>query len=192
MKEIRYTLLADGPSDRALLPILTWLLREYCPDCAVQAEWADLRRLPKRPASLAERILRSVDLYPCDILFIHRDAERDTIDWRKSEIHEAIELVTESNSIPVTINVIPIRMQEAWLLFDERAIRKASGNPNGQENLQLPPLNRVERLSNPKKILYELLREASGLSGRRRARLQVNSYAPESQNLLIALPLCAP
>ena len=30
MQELRYTLLADGSSDRALLPILTWLLRQYC------------------------------------------------------------------------------------------------------------------------------------------------------------------
>lgn len=28
MNELRYTLLSDGPSDRALLPILTWLLRQ--------------------------------------------------------------------------------------------------------------------------------------------------------------------
>jgi hypothetical protein len=178
MKEIRYTLLADGPSDRALIPILTWLLREYYPNYAIQAEWADLRRLPRKPESLAEKIERSVDLYPCDILFVQRDAEKQTIDSRKNEIREAIELVAEFYSIPTTINVIPIRMQEAWLLFDESAIRKASGNPNGQETLCLPHLNKIERLPNPKRILYDLLRKASGLSGRRLSRLQVNSYAP--------------
>ncbi len=28
MSELRYTLLADGSSDRALLPMLTWALRQ--------------------------------------------------------------------------------------------------------------------------------------------------------------------
>jgi len=28
MDEIRYTLITDGSSDRALIPILTWVLRE--------------------------------------------------------------------------------------------------------------------------------------------------------------------
>ena len=49
MKELSYTLLSDGSSDKALMPILTWLLRGYLPNWAIQPEWADLSRLPKRP-----------------------------------------------------------------------------------------------------------------------------------------------
>jgi hypothetical protein len=47
MREISYTLLCDGSSDKALLPILTWLLRTHQVKCAIQANWADLRRLPR-------------------------------------------------------------------------------------------------------------------------------------------------
>jgi hypothetical protein len=175
MREIRYTLLADGPSDKALIPIITWLLRVYFPDRAIQSEWADLWRLPRRPTSLAEKIERSIELYPCDLLFVHRDAEREPRDVRVNEINEAIN--EASTSIPSTVCVIPVRMQEAWLLFDQAAIRRAAGNPNGHQLLRLPPIDRVERLPNPKRILHSLLREASGLSGRRRARLQVGFYA---------------
>lgn len=61
-------------------------------------------------------------------------------------------------------------MQEAWLLFDESALRRAAGNPHGRNALRLPPLARLEDLPNPKQDLYDLMREASGLRGKRRRR----------------------
>jgi len=66
MKELCYTLLSDGSSDKALMPILTWLLRKYQVECAIQSNWADLRRLPKPPKTLLPRIISSLELYPCD------------------------------------------------------------------------------------------------------------------------------
>lgn len=86
MDEIHYTLITDGPSDRALLPILTWILREKGDVSLVQSEWADLRRLPQPLQSLHERILSAIDLFPCDLLFIHRDAEREDPESRYREI----------------------------------------------------------------------------------------------------------
>ena len=47
MQQLRYTLMADGSSDRALLPILTWLLRQSCGQIPIQPEFADLRRLKR-------------------------------------------------------------------------------------------------------------------------------------------------
>jgi hypothetical protein len=38
MRELRYTLLSDGSSDRALLPVLTWLLHEHTFEFAIQSE----------------------------------------------------------------------------------------------------------------------------------------------------------
>ena len=75
-------------------------------------------------------------------------------------------------------------MQEAWLLFDEIALRRAAANPNGRQPLQLPPLNTVEHLPDPKSDLYELLREASGLTGRRRRRAQVAQLAYRVADLI--------
>jgi hypothetical protein len=48
MKEIRYTLITDGSSDRALISILTWLLIELGVNIPIQSAWADLARLPHR------------------------------------------------------------------------------------------------------------------------------------------------
>lgn len=167
MDEIRYTLISDGPSDRALIPILTWVLHQKGDVARVQAEWADLGRLPKPPRTLCERILLAIDLFPCDLLFIHRDAERQEPSRRCEEIHSAIrEAASQGFGVPA-VCVVPVQMTEAWLLFDEVAIRLAAGNPNGKNLLNLPELSKVEQVPSPNDILFQVLREASGLTGRR-------------------------
>jgi hypothetical protein len=47
MMELHYTLISDGSSDRALIPILNWLLKIHLNDWAIQPQWADLRGLDK-------------------------------------------------------------------------------------------------------------------------------------------------
>ena len=176
MKELRYTLLCDGSSDRALIPILTWLLKQHGIRCPIEPEWADLGRLRRAEKyfKLPERIRWSLDLYPCDLLFVHRDAEKEPHYKRVAEIRQAVKQVKEWR-IETTICVVPVRMLEAWLLFDEAALRYAAGNPRGRQRLKLPALNKLEKLPNPKHNLYELLRQASGLSGRRRKKLSVRA-----------------
>jgi hypothetical protein len=146
-------------------------------DGAIQSAWADLRLLPRSPRKLADRIARAVDLYPCDLLFVHRDAEKVSLEDRIDEIQVAFIEASLQGRMPRHICVVPVRMQEAWLLFDEAAIRRAAGNPNGKQILQLPPLARLEKLPDPKAVLYDFLREASGLEGRRRKRLEVSALA---------------
>ena len=176
MQELRYTLVADGSSDRALLPILTWLLRQSCGAIPIQAEFADLRRLSPSPRKLSERINRSVELYPCDLLFVHRDAENAPIEEREAEIRKALEESVVENSVRV-VCVVPVRMQEAWLLIDEAALRKAAGNPNGTQPLAMPDVQRLEELADPKQLISELLRQASELQGRRLERFNWRSSA---------------
>ena len=176
MQGLRYTLVADGSSDRALLPILTWLLRQFCGAIPIQAEFADLRRLPHPPKRLSERIHWSVELYPGDLLFVHRDAERAPIEKREAEIRKALAESPVENSVRV-VCVVPVRMQEAWLLIDEAALRKAAGNPNGTQPLAMPDGQKLEALADPKQRLWELLRQASGLRGRRLERFNWRSSA---------------
>lgn len=75
------------------------------------------------------------------------------------------------------ICVVPVRMTEAWLLFNEQAIRHASGNRHGEETLNLPSLRDLETLPNPKTLLFEFIRKASGLTGRRLERFPVRFHA---------------
>jgi hypothetical protein len=177
MRELRYTLLSDGSSDRALMPLLTWLLRQYLTaDVAIQPAWADLFRLPRPPRDLSERILVALDLYPCDLLWVHRDAEREPREKRVEEIRKAVTQAA-CRADATLVCVVPVRMQEAWLLINEAAIRRAAGNPNGRNSLALPRSRDLEDLPDPKDMLHELLREASGLQGRRRARFSAPGNA---------------
>lgn len=175
MREISYTLLTDGTSDQALIPILTWLLEQHLVGCAIQSEWADLARLPRGLGrhTLSQKISNSLEIYPCDLLFVHRDAEAEPRENRVAEIRAALAATDEWQAFPV-VPVVPVRMQEAWLVFDERAIRRASGNPKGTARIVCPSARRVEREPDPKVVLHSLLRDASELRGRRLNRLNLS------------------
>lgn len=75
------------------------------------------------------------------------------------------------------ILIVPVRMQEPWLLFDEQAIRRAAGNPGGKTALPLPRLTQLESLPDPKETLYGLLVAASEHQGRRRGRFNPSRAA---------------
>ena len=170
MIAIRHTLVSDGVSDANLIPIIDWSLREAGGVQVSQGTRAEFWRLPSKPLNLVERVIRAMDLFPCDVLFVHRDAEREAPGARVREIQQAVEAARERGVKLPAVAVIPVRMLEAWLLFDERAIRQAAGNPNGVADLNLPPQQRVESRSDPKKDLAEALLAASELSGRRRKK----------------------
>lgn len=173
MKTIRYTLLSDGSSDRMLMPLLDWLLSQHCPESVIESVWADLGRLPKPPKTLPDKIRVTLDIYPCNLLFIHRDAEKEPYAKRYTEIVTALEEV----ETPPTVCVIPVRMQEAWFLFDEAAIRRAAGKPNGRNLLTLPNPHSVNNLPDPKQRLFEMIRYSSGLSGARLKKLNPHRCA---------------
>ena len=161
-----FTLVADGTSDEVLLPILTWSLKQQAVTPIV-AKRADNSRIP-RPRNAEERLKTVLDLYPCDVLFVHRDAEAQPAEIRRREIAKALRGIGVRH-----IPVVPVRMSEAWLLADEFAIRAAAGNPNGREVLNLPELRRLEDLPDPKNVLHDALAAASGLNARRRQKISI-------------------
>jgi hypothetical protein len=196
MINLRYTLLSDGSSDRALMPMLNWLLRLHLPNCPIQGEWADLRHVNKSLRdSFEKRIQLSVDLYPCDLFFIHRNAEKEPRENRVVEIQKALQKINVSTS--PTVYVIPVRMTEAWLLFNLAAIRQAASNPNGKVNLQLPSLKQLENNPDPKQVLHDLLYQATELPNRRLRNFPVSERVIRVAELiddfspLLALPAFA-
>lgn len=182
MNELLCTLVADGSSDRALIPILGWLLRANGVSGPLQIEWANLSRLPRPPRSLPERIKAAFDLYPCHLLFVHRDAERFPRAQREREIEEA--LVGLDIGGRTVIPVIPVKMLEAWLLFDIAALRRAAGNPCGTLSLNYPRLCQMESEADPKELLYRLLREASGQRGRKLKQLREHALVHRVAELI--------
>ncbi len=161
ISSLRYTLVGDGPSDRALLPIIRWMLLEAKTPLPLSASWADPRRIT---GTLTERLRQALDLYPCDLLFVHRDAEKQEPETRREEIKAAL---TNLSGPPPALCVVPVRMTEAWLLVEAAAIRRAADNPNGSVTLPLPLPRELESLPDPKQKLNELLRVACDLKGRR-------------------------
>lgn len=170
------TLLSDGSSDRALIPILAWLFGQQ-----------DVRPLPRivryepglyRAAgrSLEEKILHAIDVLPCDLLFVHRDSEAQEPETRVGEIQSALENLRKRGvQAPPRIMVIPVRMSEAWLLFNEGAIRRAAGCPRGTTRLDLPRLRDCEQLADPKEKLHALLRLATEKQGRHLKKFNVDA-----------------
>lgn len=174
MSPLRLTLVTDGPFDRVLLRHVSWLLRRLLPDTTpVESQWADLRGSRDAPKGLAEKIIRAVGLFPCELLVVHRDSETSLPDPRFEEVRRA--LLEASCEIPA-IAVVPVRMTEAWLLFDQQAIRRTAGNPNGSTSLPIPT-TRWDELPDPKQVLHDALRAASGLAGRRRKKFRVSEAA---------------
>lgn len=182
MRPLDATLLADGSSDAVLIPLLRWLMGEH----GLEPERFSMANLgfTRVRNQLAERAQRAVELYPCQVLFVHRDAERDSWESRRAEVRDALAQFRLDH-----VAVVPVRMTEAWFLFDESAIRKVAGNPRGTTPLSLPALDRVESIPDPKGSLLSALRHASGLKGRRLAQfrererlqqltLEIATYSP--------------
>ncbi len=166
MKVLRHTLVSDGATDANLIPIIDWSLKQVGGVALSAGVRAEFRRLPQPPSGLAERLVKAIELHPCEVLFVHRDAEKQTAESRRAEIQEAFAAIPHDIQLPA-VAVVPVRMLEAWLCFDERAIRNAAGNPNGTAPLGLPPLRRIEGRPDPKEDLRKALLAGCELSGRR-------------------------
>lgn len=169
---------ADGASDAVLIPILEWLIQENVKQHIQLLLDLTFVQHPGG-ATLTQRlemIERSTAGRQPDAVFIHRDAESANYETRYDEIISTYERVF-SNSAVSPVCVIPIRMTEAWLLFDEKAIRFASDNPNGRAPLSLPRLRELETLVDPKAMLKDLLLAATDLGARRRRSFQRTIHA---------------
>lgn len=159
MLSITYTLLTDGSSDHCLTHHIKWILDQR--NVSFRAQIA-FRALPHKKG-LLKRVEAALEFYPCDVLFLHRDAENDSYNSRLEEIRRSLDGRIDTPVIPI----IPMKMTEAWLLHDEEAIKKAAENPNSRVDLNLPRLRDIENISDPKNILFEKLKLATGLTGHR-------------------------
>jgi hypothetical protein len=131
-------------------------------------------------SSLRDRVRAAVEYYPATLLFVHRDSEGVTREQRLEEIRDAV----AGLGTPPLVEVVTVRMQEAWFLFDEQAIRAAASNPGGTDPLPLPPIATLEDLADPKGVLFALLRRASGLSGRHLRRFDPAKAAHRVADIL--------
>jgi len=172
---VKANLLAEGSSDRVLLPILRWVLTENTRD-EVHVSWSN-PRLFGAHSKLADKVQCVLELQPCDLLFVHRDADNQPPDWRRHEIANAV-------AHHAHVAVVPVRMTETWLLIDDSAIRAAAGRPRGLMKLGVPRHARLESLSDPKRLLRTALTKAHDASGRRAQRFKPDVAMHRLANLV--------
>jgi hypothetical protein len=174
MREIfRYTLLADGSSDKVLIPIIDWVIGQHLP--GVRSVSAFARDFGRVGSVLEDRVQAALDYFPCDLLIVHRDAEGMSCEDRVAEVAAAL----VKCHVPY-VALVPVKMSEAWLLSDEAAIRFAAGNASGNKALELPKRQRWETIADPKFVLLQALRIASGKAGR-----ALDKFNPEKARHLI-------
>ena len=171
MTALSFTLLGEGSSDAMLIPVVRWLLESNGVKRPLLPSWADLSLLHKRPKGLAAEIQAALENYPCELLFVHRDADNGPREDRLKEIQKALRKVKgQPQQVPPHICVIPVRETETWFLFDEQAIRDAVGNPLGSSELRLPSIHRLESLPRSKEVLNDILLKAKNPRPHRRHR----------------------
>ena len=174
MRSLTITLVTEGGADRALIYVIEWLTKDMGINARVV--YPDLGRYPGKLSSMAERIVAAIDMdESCDILCIHRDADGDGVDARKCEILSAIGKAKQKAGpgalqFPIDVCIIPVRETEAWFLINEDAILFAAAAKN--KSVKLPRIGDIENISQPKKYLYEMLKKASGASGRKLKKIR--------------------
>jgi hypothetical protein len=167
MIPISSILVADGSSDRMLIPVIQNALKELYPTVA----FSDIVFSSAKGRTLGERIAKTIEQYSCDLLFIHRDAEKQTAIKRLEEIEFAVDAAFRQKIIAI----VPVRMTEAWLLCDEDAIRCAVGNANGASDLALPGIAKIESCE-AKNVLDAALTAAIDHNARRRRKFYPQDY----------------
>lgn len=188
---IKYALVTDGSSDKTLMNIIKWLIDDLYPQVAFEGSFADFRKIKNPPpnGNVDARIKKTIEYFPCDVIFYHRDAEtsnKDILTTRKEEILGQI----SGEYANKVICVVPIKMMENWLLIDKEAIKKGAGNRNYSNNFELPELKRLESIADPKNILHSLIKEVSCNKGRRLKNFNVHQAVHiVSENIVNFKPL---
>ena len=164
LSSFRTALLAEGNSDRVLIPILSWLLSECLPKDIPYDEpiFIEPVLLSGTSKELSERIPRALEAQPCDLLFVHRDADANKQEHGKG-IETRIKEITDAEATLISphpiVCVIPVQETEAWLLIDEDAIWSVSGTSKRRVSLGLPKGKAIERRADPKSVLKQALQD---------------------------------
>ena len=181
--ELRYGLLSEGTSDSVLKPLIDWVLAQHYPRVDLEGNSLN-KRLSLKGLALAKKLELAIQTVDVDVLFVHRDADRTRVAKRETEIFQAWEMAikqaTLEDSGSKVIPIVPVTMSESWLLIDEQSIKLAANNPKSKIGLSLPSPANIERIADPKAKLFECLKAASELKGRR-----LKKFRPEKQRHLI-------
>jgi hypothetical protein len=173
----RFVILGEGTSDSMLEYPLRWLLSHHGFLGKYEFDNSKVLSLESNSLKMESKVQALLGCTQPDVLFIHRDGDAAGYEARKAEIVHACSSENSVKCIPV----IPVKMLESWFLSDLNAIRIAAGNPQGHVEIPLPKFNQLERIANPKEKLFDCLRAAADLKGRR-----LKKFKPHKARRLVA------
>ena len=152
-RQLAYAVVADGGTDRLLVPIIQWAVHRLDPGVDIlQHEFR------KRKGSVTDFL--AAYRTGAMLIFVHRDSESLTLDERLKEFHT----LDRQDIVPV----VPVRMSESWLLFDGAAIAKAASAPSAP--VPVPGIAQIESILDPRRRLDQLRLQAAGAPSGRRLR----------------------
>ena len=108
-RQLTRSVVADGGTDRLLVPIIQWAIHQIDPDVEILEP-----QFQKRHGSVEDFL----NAYESGVMliFVHRDSESLSLDDRLREFRTVIR--------PNVVPVVPVQMSEAWILFDGVAVAK--------------------------------------------------------------------
>jgi len=128
-----------------LVPIIEWAIHRLDPEVEILEP-----EFRKRRGSVPDFLCTHES--DAMLIFVHRDSENRPLEHRLREFDG----VAGSDVVPV----VPVRMSEAWVLFDGAAIARAAGFPAVE--VSVPKISDIESISDPKGQLDQLLFRAAG------------------------------
>ena len=116
-RQLAYAVVADGGTDRLLVPIIQWAVHRLDP--GVEILEPDFRR---RRGSITEFL--GAYKTGAMLIFVHRDSEGLSLEERLREFGTV--------DRPDVVPVVPVRMSESWILIDGFAIAQAAGSTSAR------------------------------------------------------------
>ncbi|OQX24118.1 MAG: hypothetical protein BWK80_22480 [Desulfobacteraceae bacterium IS3] len=199
MKTVVFALYAEGRTDERFLPII---IRRTVQNILIRhgelpvnvAEPTVLKLKKSKPSARAECILKAAEQASgYHALIVHADADDRMADRAmKERIQPGFDLVLkqkDKNKVCRQLApIIPIRMTEAWMLTDIKALQDVIGTDLDARKMGVPEKSKaVESLSDPKQTLQEAVRNALANRPRRRGRISLASlYEPLAEQIRLA------
>ena len=187
-------LIYEGTTDaRFLTSVVKRTFADIARECWGDVEILDLVDLKKERDSFVEEVMTAamtgLQEHGVTVLCVHTDADSETDENAyKHKIEPAKRSLKESTKILCAnlVPIVPVHMQEAWLLADLALLKRQIGTDKNDAELGLD--KKPETISDPKRAITEAIRIArEGLTRRRRDNLKIGDlYQPIGQSISLA------
>lgn len=192
--QVMLGLLYEGTTDaRFLKSLVRRTFENIARECWGDVEILDPVDLKTKTKQFVEEVLKAAEIglheHGITVLCVHADAdnEKDETTYRH-KIEPAKKALKESSEILCAnlVPIVPVQMQEAWLLADLVELKRQIGTNKSDTELGLN--RKPEEFSDPKQAITDAIRIArEGMTKRRREDLKIGElYQPLGQSIPLA------